>query len=360
MSNIDILEIHNEICEKFVKDKENIEEFQLSLKKLEKLLSDPSLSYNIRKNLEKKWENLKEKIKDIEYDTSYNFYIMETTQLIENYKKIIRKPIKMNFMGKKQNNNTKQTEIINNFLKIAKNYKNIKEQATDENIIECTNCDNNTSFDIVNSYYMCQLCGAQLFPVLKYSSYKDIERVNISGKYTYDRKIHFRDCLNQFQGKQNSTVPEKVYDELIKQFKLHGLLVDSKNKKIKFSKITKEHIHLFLKETGNSKYYEDVNLIRNKLTGIKSPDISHIESKLLEDFDILTTAYDKKFRKNKKYQRKNFINTQYVLYQLLKKYKFPCRRSDFNILKTTDRKSFHDEICKELFNKLNWNFTSLF
>ena len=42
------------------------------------------------------------------------------------------------------------------------------------------------------------------------------------------------------------------------------------------SKITKEHIHLFLKETGNSKYYEDVNLIRNKLTGIKSPDISHI------------------------------------------------------------------------------------
>jgi len=360
MSNIDILEIHNEICEKFVKYKENIKEFQSSLKNLEKLLSDSSLSYNIRKNLEKKWKNLKEKIKDIESDTSYNFYIMETTQLIENYKKIIRKPIKMNFIGKKQNNNTEQIEIINKFLKIAKNYKIIDQKNPNKNIIKCDNCNNKTNFEILDSYYMCKECGAQLHSVLKYSSYKDIERVNISGKYTYDRKVHFRDCLNQFQGKQNSTVPESVYKELIKQFQLHGLLVESKNKKIRFSKITKEHILLFLKETGNSKYYEDVNLIRNYLTGIKPPDISHIESKLLEDFDILTTAYDKKFRKDKKYQRKNFINTQYVLYQLLKKYKFPCKRSDFNILKTTDRKSFHDEICKDLFNELNWNFTSLF
>jgi len=360
MNNIDILEIHNQILEKFVNNKKNIKEFQSSLENFENLLSDPSLSYNIRKNLEKKWENLKEKIKDIEYDTSYNFYIMETAEIIENYKKIIRKPIKINFMGKRETNNTELKDIISNFLKIAKNHKNIEQKKSIKNIIKCVNCDNKTDFEILDSYYMCKECGAQLHSVLKYSSYKDIERVNISGKYTYDRKVHFRDCLNQFQGKQNSTVPKNVYDELITQFELHGLLIKSNNKKIRFSKITKEHILLFLKETRNSKYYEDVNLIRNYLTGIKPPDISHIESKLLEDFDILTTAYDKKFRKDKKYQRKNFINTQYVLYQLLKKYKFSCRRSDFNILKTTERKSFHDEICKELFDELNWNFTSLF
>ena len=360
MDNIDILEIHNQILKKFEDDKKNIEEFESSVKNLEKFLSDPSISHNIRLKLDRKWGLLKEKLKDITLDTSYNFYLMETGQLIEKYKKFIRKPVKINFMGKKEINNNELKEIINNFLKIAKNYKIIDQKKSNKNIIKCINCDNKTNFEILNSYYMCKDCGAQLHSVLKYSSYKDIERVNISGKYTYDRKVHFRDCLNQFQGKQNSTVPESVYQELIKQFELHGLLVKSKNKKIRFSKITKEHILLFLKETNNSKYYEDVNLIRNYLTGIKPPDISHIESKLLEDFDVLTTAYDKKFRKDKKYQRKNFINTQYVLYQLLKKYKFPCKRSDFNILKTTDRKSFHDEICKELFTELNWNFTSLF
>ena len=29
---------------------------------------------------------------------------------------------------------------------------------------------------------------------------------------------------------------------------------------------------------------------------------------------------------------------------------------DFNILKTSDRQTFHDEICKELFKYLGWNF----
>ena len=47
---------------------------------------------------------------------------METTELIENYKKIIRKPIKINFMGKKETNNTELKDIISKFLKIAKNH----------------------------------------------------------------------------------------------------------------------------------------------------------------------------------------------------------------------------------------------
>ena len=57
--------------------------------------------------------------------------------------------------------------------------------------------------------------------VNNFSSYKDVERVNMATikitKYTYDRKIHFRDCINQFQGKQNATIDKKVYDKLIEQ-----------------------------------------------------------------------------------------------------------------------------------------------
>ena len=73
-----------------------------------------------------------------------------------------------------------------------------------------------------------------------------------------------------------------------------------------------------------------------------------------------TNLYDIKFRKNKKFTRKNFINTQYVLYQLLRKYNFPCKSSDFNILKTVERKTFHDDICRQLFNELKWNFKAIF
>ena len=58
--------------------------------------------------------------------------------------------------------------------------------------------------------------------------------------------------------------------------------------------------------------------------------------------------------------RKNFINTQYVLYQLLLRHKHSCKKEDFIILKTIDRKYFHDEICKSLFEHLGWNFSPFY
>ena len=46
----------------------------------------------------------------------------------------------------------------------------------------------------------------------------------------------------------------------------------------------------------------------------------------------------KSMKGDKKNNRKNFINNQYVLYQLLTKYKHPCDISEFNILKTVETK----------------------
>ena len=115
---------------------------------------------------------------------------------------------------------------------------------------------------------------------------------------------------------------------------------------------------MFLKELGFSKHYENVVLIHYTLTGLKPDDISHLEDKLLADFDLLIETYDKKFKN--KVDRVNFISTQYVLYQLLLRHKHPCRKEDFVILKTVDRKSFHDNICKEIFSSLNWNHVPIF
>jgi len=217
--------------------------------------------------------------------------------------------------------------------------------------------------DVIDNNYVCMGCGTMLGAVASFSSYKDVERVNMSSKYTYDRKIHFRDCINQFQGKQNATIDQAVYNTLIKQFELHGLLHEGKDMHQRCTDITREHIYLFLKETGFSKHYEDIVLIHYMMTGKKPDDLSAFEPNLLDDFDVLTNAYDQKYRKNNtadRIDRKNFINTQYVLFQLLRRHKYPCKRQDFNILKTIDRKAFHDDVCKSLFEQLGWNFTALF
>ena len=102
---------------------------------------------------------------------------------------------------------------------------------------------------------------------------------------------------------------------------------------------------LILKELSYNKYYEDIAYIFHTLTNKKIPDISHLEPTLLSDFDQLLQLYDQM-----NHDRKNFINNNYVLYQLLKKNGFKCNRNDFCHLKTNDRKYYHDVVCQELFN----------
>jgi hypothetical protein len=71
---------------------------------------------------------------------------------------------------------------------------------------------NKKDFDIFEeNTYICTKCYARQNVIKHSSSYTDIDRVNISSKYMYDPKIHFRDCIKQYQGKQNCTIPEKVY-----------------------------------------------------------------------------------------------------------------------------------------------------
>ena len=66
----------------------------------------------------------------------------------------------------------------------------------------CNKFNNYKNFTIDNNNYICAECGLELGEIQNLFSYNAVNRVNITSKYTYDRKIHFRDCLNQFQGKQ--------------------------------------------------------------------------------------------------------------------------------------------------------------
>lgn len=356
---IDIILIDKEIRENFEKQKNNIYNYENKLIDINKTLENKQISENLIIELNKTKENLTKYIDNIKNDIDYNFYILNTIELIEKYKKILEEPVKLTFLGKPSKINKEKKNISNEFINIAKKYIKIDyDKKHPKNIISCSNCDNKKEFDIIdNSIYVCTKCYVQQ-SILKYiSSYNDIDRINISSKYMYDRKVHFRDCIKQYQAKQNSTINDKIYSDLTIQLENHHLLVNSDIKEVKFKNITKNHILLFLKELGYSNHYENVHLIHFVLTGKKPADISHLEYQLLDDFDVLTELYDKQY---KSINRKNFINTQYVLYQLLKRHKYNCNKEEFIILKTIDRKFFHDEICQNLFSTLGWNHTPFY
>ena len=362
-NDIDILDIDAKIIKNFKEETYKLNEYKTKLYEINKSLELKNISSRVINSLEKTKHDLTDHINDIENNISLNFYITETAFLLEKYKSILSIPIKINFIGKATKNNKEKTTIITEYLDIAGKYVNIEIPVKINTIADikkdkltCDNCQNKKDFEIFDTnIYICSMCSTQQVILKNVSSYRDIDRVNISSKYIYDRKIHFRDSINQYQGKQNSTIDQKVYDDLEKQFELHHLLSGDMNtsKNIRFKNIKKEHINIFLKELGYTKHYENINLIHYNITGIKPDDISYLQDKLLNDFDLITDVYDKLF---KNINRKNFINTQYILFQLLTRHKHPCNKDDFTILKTVDRKTFHDEIYKAICLELEWSF----
>ena len=370
--NVDILEIDEKIQVKFTEEKKKIEEYKEMLKEYLKIIENDDLRPRIKKSLLDSINELEEYIEDLEKEKMKNFYMLETAEIVNNYKKILQKPEKQTFFGKTNKSDKMKKQLVSNFMKISRKYLNVKDfDSTLETIgsksvkndtknskIICNNCDSK-EFELEEcNIYICLQCSSQQFILNNVTSFKDINRVNISSKYCYDRRVHFRDSVNQYQGKQNSFISPTVYSELIKQFELHQLVnTEEKDNKKKFSRIKKEHLFIFLKELGYTKHYENINLIYYNITGVKPDDIGYLESKLMNDFDTITEAYDRLF---KHLDRKNFINTQYILYQLLMKHKHPCKKEDFSMLKTIDRKNFHDEICKVLFEEIKFSFNPLY
>ena len=384
--NIDILTVHMQIIQHLQKptDEEKERERLQELKE-HFIQTQHKLSKSVSDNLQKEIDVLENHLQQVKDFSLLNFYLLYSIPIIEKYKEFTQRRVKIYF-DSRQDTHIKQTQdekkkLITEYLflthKFFQSFEFLKNVIPEEIIHQdntsfsildrnqntaCPSCKNSVSFEIFDNQSVCRECGVVMDAFSnQILSFKDIERVNISMKYTYDRRTHFRDCFYQFQGKQNVTIPKIIYEQITKQLLAHGIIPTNYRdlpKEMAFENVTKEHINIFLKDTKFVKHYEDSVLIFHILTGKPVPDLSYLEEDIMNDFDLLVEQYDKKFKQHT--DRKNFINTQYVLYQLLKRHKYPCHKEDFNILKTIDRKYYHDEICSELFADLGWNFQPLF
>ncbi len=382
MEKLDILEIDRKIKETFQKEETNLESLKNKLKELE-LSQDNGVPWKMETEIKSLVKSLKENISDIESRRKYDFYICETIMIIERYKELLTKPITVSFYssssGRNNETEVEKRKLIKEYTEISKKYCSLNVVNKPKDLKQGIWCDcsgvKTDLFDMIeDTIFVCILCGKQQEQYGETISCKDVDRVNMSTKYSYDRKTHFRDCYNQYQAKQNCTIDDAVFNSIFRECVNHGIVTrDSKQDSLRSvpfmkmdkaireemcRKVTKNHIGMFLKELSISKHYENVNLIHYVVTGIKPDDISHLEDRLSNDFDLLLEVYDKKFKN--KLTRSNFINTHYVLYQFLRRYNYPCKKEDFVMLKTAERQDFHDDITKACFQELNWNHYPMF
>jgi hypothetical protein len=338
----------------------------------------------------REYKNMFEFVIDLhEYITQIDFtetmFRLSSESIIDVYEDFLKKPKKSSFIGKNEEKDNKivfdsvikynsifqglkeKTNIVLSqkmdyyFKKYIKNkFKTTYKQFNpfDEKTLEVSykeakkNINKKKAFckcfektEDSNGNVMCKNCGNIYNDIEDTVNYNDYSRVNIVQRYHYEKKCHFRDTINQYQGKQNRYIPEKVYEDIKYMINMHGLSLE---------KLTINHIKEFLKETSNFKYYEDKQLIFSNIVGKNKPDISKYEKMLYEDFDKLVTVFLKI-----KDKRKNFLNSHYVLRQLLLKQGVKIPDDHLNSLSTPARLREHDEFYEKCCDILGWNFIPL-
>jgi hypothetical protein len=381
--NMDILELNSKI-QKFIDDESiNIENARNKRIQVEHLLNG---QFNLRPRIIYKLNNFRDTLtSQIEEHENLKYFNVDVAPLIERYHNLNKQTMAIPFFNTNKKNlkehALKKEQIQKDFIQKLKEYTNLKNfEFMMKNYAfvprssppPCV-CGNKTEFIRDEDRAVCAICSTEQSLISNTSSFSDVGRVNMASKYTYNRKVHFRDCIIQYQGKQKTHIPEEIYTilevKLVEKKLINGSLNQSREKK--YEKITRVMVLNILKELESKdikKFYDDIVLIHHTLTGQPCDNIEYLEDSLLDDFDKLTETYDNLYAnkeleepqgsdKVKITKRKNFINAQFVLYQLLKKHGHPCNEMDFLTLKNSERKKFHHTICKELFSILGWKYS---
>lgn len=305
---------------------------------------------------------------EMERNYDYDFYILETWKLIELYEKELEKPLKKIF-GKKSNDISRdRDDVAKKYLELVtrlvisdiypKRFDKITYTNTD--IFECSRCKSaDLEFDKeCDAFMACSKCGfRQEYSNIKVT-YIDPKRTNMCQRSANDKKSHFINCFNQWAGIQKITISQDILESIEAKLDKYGALNKTASTRAeKFCRVTKDHIKIVLKDLNLYKTHsENITSIYRIITERYIQDLEIIRDKVLQDFDIFNDLYNRRYSA----ECSKPFKYQHLLFQFLRRHGFACDYKDFKFLKTTERKKIHEEMYKDIFSELKWNYVSMF
>lgn len=328
--------LHKKQLEHFEKNYNKVPFFEKHLQELEK--QETQNKHRIAK--------LKQKITDLKNKKDEKDYFLNTSFMLYNYHKgkqiesndHIEKPFMDNMINKTQT--TSKGDLLGKFVNLIDNtntdyQEKIKHK---KNTSICQDCLIEKMIIQTESMLVCPECGDSEYIILNNDkpNYKEISTdVNC---FAYKKKNHFKEILNQIQGKESTTIPEEVYQKILEELK---------KTRIKTEHVTKQKIRDILRKIGYAKYYEHRSNIMYKIKGIPPITLSReIEDRLLLMFDDLLKPYAKCCPKT----RRNFLNYYYVIRKLCEilGLKEILNTEHLPQLKSRKKLAEHDQIWKEM------------
>jgi hypothetical protein len=200
------------------------------------------------------------------------------------------------------------------------------------------------------SFLICSECGLVSSRELSNNclTYKESQETEYISTFYYKRMNHFQECLNQLQAKENTTIPQDVFD----------VIYDEMSKgRISSSELTIQHIRNFLKKNHKTKYKENSYSIFNRITGHKIVIPMNIEEKLKKMFTDIQKPFEIYKGTSGPKPRRNFLNYNYCFYKFFELLDLPEYLQYFPLLKDRHKLYEHDVIWEKICKDMNWEFS---
>lgn len=353
-NKLDIFRIHQRILKNFRNSKNNVSEIQDKIRKINKKLMSGTLDKMQIFHYLKVKKKLEEDIVDAETNSSLNKYLIESSPIISEYNKLHLEKEEVDFFDSTETNCNKHIiaqNLIDNYITVASKYidVNITKEMEKSSLCSC-------GYDFVDlvpemdGILRCPECGIEMDYVDSFSISMKEFKSKKSSRNNYEDRQNFIKALTNYQGKQENKLPTDIYDRLDEYFGSRGMLVgpDIRSKPInKYGKKDGTSLSIMLsalRKIGLSDHYEDANLIMSKYWGWILPDLSHLEEKIMDDYDKSQSA----FLQVKSKARKSCLNAQYRLYRLLQRRGFECDPHDFKIVVTDNTFRLHEKYWEKI------------
>jgi hypothetical protein len=220
---------------------------------------------------------------------------------------------------------------------------NLQEYALSAEI--CTNCYKGEY--IINEEegtYNCHHCGHFILQYVNTPKHFNNEAPGEVTYTTYDRLIHFKEILSQFQAKETTKIPEEMVKNIANRIR---------KERIKdISEIDYDKMRDILRTLGYNHYFEHIQLI-NSIFGIEPPQM---DKELYDTLCVLFMETRKPWALYCPPNRTNFFNYTYVLYQLcvlLGQYQY---LPFIPMMKDPKKRLNMDVIWKQLCEHLDWEY----
>ena len=345
---------HGQICAELLRTrKETIPKLKAEISEIQDKLSKDNHGDEDSRHLNERLIHLQKKIRLLR--RKEQDYLLTNSSLIHEYfenKKNIgvvegAKTVLDNFFQTQQVPNSsidekKQNTVEKYFANVDDQYLNFDNYVYEKDI--CQKCGKGELILVSQEgVLICDHCHTSALYIIDNDSTPYKEAPKEVSFFAYKRINHFREVLAQFQGKQNTHIPDDIIEKVRMQVK---------KERLDLKKLDNRRLKEILKKMGYNKYYEHIPFIKDKL-GIKPPIMSpQLEEALCSMFMKIQAPYAKFCPSH----RVNFLNYYYTVYKL-------CELLDqrqflpfFPMLKDRDKRAEQDEIWRNICEELDWEF----